>query len=264
MLHFPLVGEIMRPSAPSGTVFVVEPDATRRTHLETVLRARGCAVISSACGEEALAAMKHDWADVVLSNATLPDMAGAAFVQRIRSYHERLPVILLGSPSGNGAGAAALHESVLSSTAPDEAILTEVIRCLPTPGARPKAQWPASVLVVDDEPKLRSLLESFLQLHGLRTMTAGSGREALEALKTFDATIVLLDIKMPDMNGVETLKHIKSLKPHITVLMITGVEEEHTMQEALSLGAYDYLMKPFDLEYLETVLLGKILLGTDR
>src|SRR3989338_3535264 len=236
----------MKPSAPSATVFVVEPDATRRAHLETLFRGRGGAVVSSACGEEALAAMKHEWADVVLSNATLPDMAGAALVQRIRSYHERLPVIVLSQPEA------------------DEAILAAVTQSLPAPSARPKAQWPASVLVVDDEPKLRILLEKFLQLHGLQTMTAGSGREALEALKTFDATIVLLDIKMPDMNGVEALKHIKALKPHTTGLMITGVEDEHTMQEALALGAYDYLMKPFDLEYLETVLLGKIVLGTDR
>ncbi len=262
----------MKPLAPHsnappahGTVFLVEPDATRRTHLETILRSRGCAVISSACGEEALVAMKHDWAEVILSNATLPDMAGAAFVQRVRSYHEKLPVILLGPLHTNGARApATAHEHVLPVGASDEAIATEVLRCLPAREARPKVQWPANVLVVDDEPKLRQLLENFLQLHGLRTMTASSGREAVEALKTFDATIVLLDIKMPDMNGVEALKHIKALRPQTTVVMITGVEEEHTMQEALALGAYDYLMKPFDLEYLETVLLGKILLGADR
>ena len=233
-------------------MFVIEPDAARRTHLETVLRSRGCAVLSSSCGEEALTAMKHDWADVVLANATLPDMAGAHLIERIHAYHERLPVVLL----GNGQG--------LPADASDEAIMAALARCLPAQPMRPPAQWPASVLVVDDEPKLRQLLENFLQLHGLRTMTAASGRDALEALNTFDATIVLLDIKMPDMNGVDALRHIKALKPKTTVVMITGVEDEHTMQEALSLGAYDYLMKPFDLEYLETVLLGKILLGTDR
>jgi DNA-binding NtrC family response regulator len=253
----------MKPSALSGTVFVVEPDAIRRTQLETLLRTQGCAVISSACAEEALAAMKHDWADVILSNAILPDMTGLLFVQRIRAYHERLPVILVGSPTEPRPDAAA-HTHLLPAGASEETIAAAVTRCLPAPPAHPKAQWPASVLVVDDEPKLRILLENFLQLHGLRTMTAGSGREALEALKTFDATIVLLDIKMPDMNGVEALKHIKALKPHTTVLMVTGVEEEEIMQEALALGAYDYLVKPFDLDYLETVLLGKVLLGTER
>ncbi len=254
----------MKPSALGGTVFVVEPDALRRTQLENLLRTHGCAVISSACAEEALAAMKHDWADVILSNAILPDMTGMMFVQRIRSYHERLPVILVGSPNGPHPEAAAAQTHLLPASASEETIVTAVTSCLPTPPAHPKAQWPASVLVVDDEPKLRMLLENFLQLHGFRTMTAASGREALEALKTFDASIVLLDIKMPDMNGVDTLKHIKALKPHTTVLMITGVEEEEIMQEALTLGAYDYLVKPFDLDYLETVLLGKVLLGTER
>jgi CheY-like chemotaxis protein len=91
--------------------------------------------------------------------------------------------------------------------------------------------------------------------------TVGSGEEALKSLERLSPTVVLLDIKMPGMDGLVTLKKIKTLRPNTTVIMITGLHEEGTIDQALALGALDYITKPFSREYLETTLLSKILLG---
>ena len=66
---------------------------------------------------------------------------------------------------------------------------------------------------------------------------------------------------MPGMDGLTALQQIKRLRPATTVIMVTGLEEEQLMNRALALGAYDYILKPFNLEYLETTLLSKVLIG---
>ena len=93
------------------------------------------------------------------------------------------------------------------------------------------------------------------------TLAAGSGEEALEVCQGSNPTIVLLDINLPGLNGLQTLEALKALKPSLPVIMITALEEEDVLQEALAHGANDYILKPFNLEYLETTLLTKILLG---
>ena len=123
-------------------------------------------------------------------------------------------------------------------------------------------RWPCRILVVDDEPKLRAILEQFLTLRGFCVSAASSGNEALGLLERDPSGMtVLLDVSMPGMDGLLVLKKIKASHPHVNVIMVTGLEEEQIMQEALTLGASDYITKPFNFEYLETVLLSKLLLG---
>ncbi|MDP3732076.1 MAG: response regulator [Candidatus Omnitrophota bacterium] len=116
------------------------------------------------------------------------------------------------------------------------------------------------ILVVDDDLQIRSLLEKFLIKKGFYALSAASGEEALEKIKTAKPIIVLLDIKMPGMDGLMTLKRIKEINEDIGVIMITGVEDEDIGEVALKSGAYDYITKPLDLDYLEMCLLTKILL----
>ena len=120
-----------------------------------------------------------------------------------------------------------------------------------------------TLLVVDDEPKIRSLLRDFFQLKGLRVVTAGSGEEAVGALNECPV-LVLLDVNMPGMDGVAALKQIKARHATLPVVMMSGKGDEAAAREALTCGAYDYISKPFDLTYLETVVLTKVLLGMEE
>jgi DNA-binding response OmpR family regulator len=123
-------------------------------------------------------------------------------------------------------------------------------------------QLSGTILVADDEPMIRRILEAFFQKRGLKVLTAASGEEVLQRL-TEKPIAVLLDINMPGLSGVETLKRVHALQPQLPVIMVTANEDEETIREALEAGAYDYVVKPFSLEYLETVLLTKILLGLE-
>lgn len=118
-----------------------------------------------------------------------------------------------------------------------------------------------AVLVVDDDPKSLKLLAVKLTQEGYRVITASSGEDALVALKLERPGLVLLDIMMPQMDGIETLKRIKSLKPDIPVAMVTAVWDNEEGKRAFEAGAYEYITKPIDMEYLKMAVLIKLFPG---
>ena len=110
------------------------------------------------------------------------------------------------------------------------------------------------VLVVDDEIEITKLLKDFLSEKGYRVSIANNGYECLEIIKKDKPLLVLLDVMMPGMDGVEVLKGIKKLDEKIGVVMITGAGSEETGKKSLQLGASDYIAKPFDLKNLELLV----------
>jgi CheY-like chemotaxis protein len=117
----------------------------------------------------------------------------------------------------------------------------------------------ARVLVVDDEPDAVELLQEFLTGKGYEVITAANGKEALQKLKAERPHLILLDVRMPGMNGLEALRRIREIDREVGVIMVTAVNEEETGREALRLGAFDYIVKPLDLAYLERSLWTKIM-----
>ena len=110
------------------------------------------------------------------------------------------------------------------------------------------------ILVVDDEVKVREMLHEILSRLGYECRTAASGREALHILKEDYFPIVISDIKMPEMSGIELLKEIKKNYPDIEVISITAYSENHTFVDVINAGASDFITKPFSREELEAKL----------
>jgi DNA-binding response OmpR family regulator len=110
------------------------------------------------------------------------------------------------------------------------------------------------ILVVDDEESLRLSLKFKLKSAGFDVDTAIDGEEALEKLKTKQADVVLLDINMPRMSGIEALTIIRQTYPHTEAIMLTGFADFSTAIECLKIGAKDYLVKPVDTTELVTRL----------
>ncbi|MBI5190390.1 MAG: Flp pilus assembly complex ATPase component TadA [Nitrospirae bacterium] len=107
-----------------------------------------------------------------------------------------------------------------------------------------------TVLVVDDERDVQAVISIILGKAGFRTMTASSGREALDKVRENAPDIVLLDYMMPGMNGLDTLKEIRKLRPETAVVIVTGRGSESTAADSIKMGADDYIAKPFDNEGL--------------
>lgn len=111
------------------------------------------------------------------------------------------------------------------------------------------------VLLVDDEVPFVEAMERRLAKRGMDVKTAFSGEEALQRLKELkNIDVIILDVKMPGMDGLETLKQIKKTHPLVEVIMLTGHATVETAIDGMKLGAYDYLMKPSDMD----VLMGKL------
>ncbi len=115
------------------------------------------------------------------------------------------------------------------------------------------------ILIVDDEKDITDFLAAFFRMKDYQPDVAHSGPEAIEKLKDFKPHIVLLDVRMPEMDGIETLREIRKIDPDVGVIMVTAVQEISIGREALKLGAADFVTKPIDLEYLETTVMVKII-----
>ena len=113
------------------------------------------------------------------------------------------------------------------------------------------------VLVVDDEPGMRSLLTRVMEKEGYIAVACADGDEALQAFAKEDWDLVIADIDMPGMDGIELLKHIRKDSPLVPVLMITAYATVETAVEAMKLGAHDYITKPFAVDELKIVV-GKV------
>jgi DNA-binding NtrC family response regulator len=108
------------------------------------------------------------------------------------------------------------------------------------------------VLLVDDEVPFVETMTKRLSKRQLMVLSAYSGREALEKLEKNAVDVVILDVKMPGMDGIETLREVKKAHPLVEVIMLTGHATVETAVEGMRLGAFDYLMKPCEIEELLT------------
>jgi DNA-binding NtrC family response regulator len=113
---------------------------------------------------------------------------------------------------------------------------------------------PSRILLVDDEKDFVEMLSLRLQEIDEEVLQAYSGLECLEKLKETEIDVVILDVKMPGMDGIETLQEIKKRYPLVEVIMLTGHGTIETAVQGMKLGAYDFLIKPADFEDLTTKL----------
>lgn len=110
------------------------------------------------------------------------------------------------------------------------------------------------ILIVDDDPSIRNMLAIVLKKSGYDVTGANNGKAGLDNLKKGAFDLVISDIKMPDISGIELLKKIKSINPEIPVIMITAYASANDAVEAMKLGAEDYITKPFNLDELKIII----------
>ena len=120
------------------------------------------------------------------------------------------------------------------------------------------------ILVIDDNQSLVDMVSTFLRGEGYRVLGALSGDEGLKLVILSRPELVLLDIGLPEINGLELLTRIRSMNPSARVIMVTGNTDPDLAREAFRLGALAYVDKPFDLGYLKRVVTMALNEGVDR
>ena len=111
-----------------------------------------------------------------------------------------------------------------------------------------------NLLIVDDEQSYRQLLTLIFQDDGHNIRTASNGREAVALLQEEPANLIISDVKMPDMNGIELLRAVREFLPDTAVVLMTAFASVETAREAFKLGADDFIQKPFDVEELKLIV----------
>ncbi len=114
------------------------------------------------------------------------------------------------------------------------------------------------ILIVDDEPEVCEYLEAFLGNRGYEVASANDGKTALERIHSNPPHLILLDIRMPEMDGLEVLRRLKTIDQRVGVIILTAVQDDAIAKQALAEGADDYITKPIDLDYLENSVMVKI------
>ncbi len=114
------------------------------------------------------------------------------------------------------------------------------------------------LLIVDDEMDVREFAQNFFLRRKIDTAIAAGGQEALEIIKKDKPSLVLLDVRMEDMNGLDVLSEIKKIDKNIKVIMVSGVEENDAIDKAKHLGALSFIHKPLVLDELETIVLKEL------
>src|SRR5208283_87863 len=110
------------------------------------------------------------------------------------------------------------------------------------------------LLVADDEPSIRRVLEAIFTKDGYTVHIAENGRKALEIAGREPVSVLITDLIMPDMNGVDLLKKIRESHPHVVVVMITAYGTIKTAVDAMRYGAVEYITKPFDVDEIRAVV----------
>lgn len=110
------------------------------------------------------------------------------------------------------------------------------------------------VLIVDDEEELVDALVERLNLRGFDARGVTTGQEALDSLERHPCDVVLLDVKMPGLGGLDVIRRIKAARPSLEVVLLTGHTSASSAEEGLEAGAYDYLMKPVKIDELVRIL----------
>src|SRR5262245_25694565 len=134
----------------------------------------------------------------------------------------------------------------------------------PDPGAPRPAAWsppaggahepPVRVLVVDDEPSVADVCREFLSSEGYDVTVAASGEEALRLIPRLQPDVILTDINLPGVSGLEVMRQARSADPDACIIVVTGYASTPSAIDALRQGAYDYVTKPFDLEAVQKIV----------
>ncbi len=245
-------------------ILIVDDEPVAAKTLGDALKRKGYeGVITANSGEEACQSIKKEKPDLILLDIMMPGMSGVETLREIKKIDPNLEVIMLTGRASTELEWEARKIRVsgfLYKELSPEVFMKNLSEILEEreEEKKPEKKKGLKILVIDDDPQVRDLLNDFLDKEGYDVSLASNGIGGLSKVKSEKPDLVLVDINMPEMDGLEVLKRVKEDNPSLTVIMISGGQDMETARKTLEMGAYDYITKPFDLHYLKISVLSKL------
>ncbi|SPP64898.1 response regulator [Nitrospira lenta] len=249
-------------------ILIVDDDQMNCDLLQAVFMRHGYQVITTTSGREGLNLFRKHTPRITLLDLRMPEIDGLTVLKEIRAIDPEAPVIILGGGATevqeNQARSLRVTDFIRRGLSLD--ILVEAVhRVSQMPvkaNSTPVSPIPSfagqetaeSVMVVDDDPLVRDLLVQFLSLRGYRTLGVKDGYEALRVVEEAPPDLLLLDMVMPGLSGIDVLKTLREKEYAGGVIIMTGSHNEEMLEEAWSLGPQEVLGKPIALDRLLTAI----------
>ena len=224
-------------------IMVVDDEPDMCTTLKAIFEDEGYEVATASDGYEAISQAKSASFDLIFMDIKLPGINGVQTYREIKSISPDTVVVVMTGYAVEDLIKQALEEgayAVIFKPFAVEQILDIAQAVLKT----------ALILVVDDQADYRQLLRAILEGVGYVVFEAEDGWQAVAMALERHYEVVLMDIRMPGLNGIETFQRIREVDPQVRVIFITGYELESLAREALRQGAYNVLTKPVDVEQM--------------
>jgi len=244
-------------------ILAVDDELGFREALHHTFSQRGHDVMTAINADHAANLMISQAFDLIILDVVMPGESGMDFLKKVRASRNPVPIVVysvkVDAELEKEARQAGANE-VLNKNASLKVLADRCERVFSCDGkpifsVKDKKKY---LLVVDDEKSVRQMLVVFFGKKGYEVIEASSGEEAVDKINAGKPDIVLLDMHMGGMDGIETLTKILQIHPKLGVVMATGDENDQKVREAMELGAYGYVLKPFDFLYLELVVASRL------
>ncbi len=244
------------------SILLAVSDVESRDRLYEILFSMGYMVDCAPNSNEALTRLQAERPYLLVLDENLASEGGLSILGKIRKFDRQMKIVFLtkDEPSvdiqekTSCFGVSAVAKKDFSSHFMLKKIL-EILRETQAKAPEDQYSYLGKIMVVDDGPEMRVVLTTFLKMRGFDVKDISSGDQAVMEIKIDKPSLVLLDERMPGMDGLVALKKIKEIDAAVKVVMLTAIEDEDIIKEAIGLGALDYITKPCDLEKLEALIL---------
>jgi len=223
------------------TILVVDDNKDLLETFAMILKRRGFTVETADNGAIAVDKFKEQDFDVTLMDIVMPEMNGVEALRKIREMQPEATVILMTAYSEDELINMAIDEGV-------QRIVHKPIRIDQLVSLMKEAAATQPILIVDDDADICQTLMRALEMEGHQVLTAGSGEEAIQIAQEKTCRIALIDVKLPQIDGLQTLLRLKEINPRLRTIMMTGFRNEvkDALDKAQAASAITCLYKPFD------------------
>lgn len=234
-------------------VLVIEDDETAREQLAKVIQKEGFEVVVTEDGRVGLEIFKNERPEIVITDLKMPGIDGLEVMRTVRRFSTNVPIILITAYGETDTAISALREGALDYLKKPldlDLLILSLGRAKEKIFEYKKVPLFPNLLLADDEEMTRRRIARVLEKEGWKVFQASDGEEAMNVFQQTKIDIVLLDIKMPKKDGLQTLHEMRNITDDFEVIILTGYGDESSAIQAMRDGAINFLKKPIDLDQM--------------